>query len=212
MSGARRAHSVNNKFIFDDEFPVQHLNDHGTTQLDPADTRSGTPVDLVEYYFEPHKDTVLGQLSREGITQNILTAGQKFRLVGDDHVVSSLPNADTMSKYSSLGLVSSDGILFRPTFFSGFQTPLLLEVPLFHNYNISANSDYSEQGISVTPTGDVFYTAGSNFRLHQMQTNVPLRTGSVSLQLSSRDETTTDVAQLGYRGIFELKLVFVKVH
>ena len=154
--------------------------------------------------------TVLGQIADQGITSLNLLPNQLCRLVDGDYVESSIPNMSALMKFSSFGLTSNDGFLFKHTYFKAFTEPLLLEIPIAQDYTMQTDTQLRGKHVEFDPAGDFNWEADT-YQFHQMMTNVPLRTGSIALQLATRDGKETRTTQLFHRGIFEVKLVFVKV-
>ena len=155
-------------------------------------------------------DSIQGQLENQGIKHLRIKPEVPFRMCAGDKVKSLVPNSDSLQKYTSMGLVSTDGFLFKSTHFEQFKAPLLIEVPILNDVRVQASKVFKTEGLSYSNTGDVYYTANGQYALHQLMTNIPLRTGSIRLQLSSRDGTETKDCELAFRGVFEVKLVLIR--
>ena len=188
--------------IFTQRFP---LEPNGGSASDGTNK----PIEDVSFYIQSAPESVIGQIQYQGIQTVTAQAGVPFRLGQGDYVKSKIPNADSCQYFSSLALVSSNGFLFRPTYVSGFEEPVMLELPIPNPFSISCDKNYDPSGVSLTATGDLYY-ATSQPRMHQMNTNIPLRSGEISVQLVSRDGSQTIPCELAPRGKLEMKILFVK--
>ena len=168
------------------------------------------PTRDVLFKIDWSDDSIQGQLENQGIKHLRIKPEVPFRMCAGDKVKSLVPNSDSLQKYTSMGLVSTDGFLFKSTHFEGFKAPLLVEVPILNDIRVSASREFKTEGLSYSNTGDVYYTANGQYALHQLMTNIPLRTGSIRLQLSTRDGTETKDCELAFRGVFEVKLILIR--
>ena len=141
----------------------------------------------------------------------ILKPDDPVRLIDDDYIQSSQPNISSLAKYSSIALTSNDGFLFKHTYFKAFTQPILLAVPVRNDYVMVTDTSMEAENVHLRPAGDIHWST-TNYKFHQMKTNVPLRTGSIALEIASRDGQTTKIADLGHRGMLQVGLLFVKIH
>ena len=190
--------------IFTQRFPVANHEHSNTTA-----TGISVPVDDVVFSIRSQPESVVGQLQLQGITQVDLKPAIKFKLAQGDYVKSSRPNADSLQYFSSLALVSSNGFLFQPTYVSGYEENVMLELPIPNPFSIGCDESYNPSGISLSAMGDLYYSS-SDPRMHDMKTSIPLRSGKISVQLHSRDSAETIPCLLAPRGKLEMKILFVK--
>jgi hypothetical protein len=86
---------------------------------------------------------------------------------------------------------------------------VLLNLPIENPFSVSASDDFQMKGVSLSPRGDIYYSS-TEPRLHQMQTNIPLRHARLFLEIQPRDSLNPVPATLAPKGQFEILLGFWK--
>jgi hypothetical protein len=190
---------------------IESFNARFPSEAIKHDTRPNArnPLKNVEFRIRHGNQSVVGQIERQGITQMTAKANTEFRLCAGDYLKSARPNLDSMSYYSSLSITCNSGILFRSTYAQGYSQSVLLNLPIDNPYSVSSTADFEVNGVSLSPRGDIYY-ASSDPRLHQMQTNIPLRHATLHLEIQPRDSGESIKATLAPRGQFEILLGFWK--
>jgi len=166
-------------------------------------------INTVQYRIRNEPLGIIGQIEKQGLTQTTANSTNEFRLCAGDYVRSARPNLDSMSYFSSLSITCNSGILFKPTVVPGFSRNVLLNLPIENPFSVSASDDFQMKGVSLSPRGDIYYSS-TEPRLHQMQTNIPLRHARLFLEIQPRDSLNPVPATLAPKGQFEILLGFWK--
>ena len=197
----------------DGNWSLDNFIDKFPTTIIDHDAKDGQriPVHSIIWFVQQSNEDVVGMISEQGLQLTKMTAGVPIRLGMGDVIRSNIPNVDSMSYYSNLALVSSDGFLFQEEKTDGFSAPILLSLPIDNPYSLGATDDFEVKSVSSTPRGDVMYNAhGNQPQMHNMITNLPLRSGSIRLELQPRLSSQPVQATLKPKGVFEVKLFFCK--
>ena len=164
----------------------------------------------VEFFVRGGPKTVMGQIYAEGLETCKVQPNTPFRLLQSDYVNANYVNIDNMAKFSSIALTSSQGFLFEQEWASGFKSPVLISLDLPHEFGISGNPNFDITGVSMTPTGNVFYSAEGKPRMHNMVSHSALRNGSMRIELAPRDGGAPVVARLPPKGRMDVTLLLVR--
>ena len=133
-----------------------------------------------------------------------------FRLLQSDYVNSNYVNIDNMAYFSSIALTSSQGFLFEQEWASGFKSPVLISLDLPHEFGISGTPQFDISGVSMTPTGNVFYSSEGKPRMHNMVSHSALRSGSMRIELAPRNGDAPVAAMLPPKGRMDITLLLVR--
>lgn len=182
----------------------------GQTTMHGKFTNCARPTTNMFLQIEETGDTAAALIRKQGLTYSKVVPDAPLRLFPGDSIVSSFPNVDSLSEFSQVAVTSSEGFLFRGEKNMGFNRPVLVSVPIPLPLNTSFDSKMRLSGASTTPMSDIYYSSRNTPQMHQLETNLPLRSGTLEVVLESRDGTRRVPAMLKPRGRFDCKLFFMR--
>jgi len=111
----------------------------------------------------------------------------RMRFGPGDFVTSKKPVSDTLQEYTKILLTSNDGFMFKPELnHIGAKRNVLCSFDIPNTVGVSSDKYFDAEGLSSSPYGDVNFSA-EDPQPHQMQSSAPLRDGSMSFELQTRD-------------------------